>query len=191
MDELVNRAKAFAYSAHSGQVRKGSGLPFTSHLEAVSEYVSNNCDDSELIAAAWLHDVVEDTNASLSDVRAVTNENVANYVSIETEDKMRDLPESDSWKARKLKQINHLNNLSYEDSDVLLIALADKLANTDDMRVEYDKLGDDVWKIFNNEDPLDHKWYYTSFAQIIGNSKFKNTNEYKQLLENIEYIWGE
>ncbi|WP_291993510.1 HD domain-containing protein [Candidatus Accumulibacter sp. ACC003] len=70
MSELIQRAKNFATSAHQriGHRRKYSDQPYQVHLEAVARLVASVTDDPEMIAAAWLHDVVEDTPATLGDV---------------------------------------------------------------------------------------------------------------------------
>ena len=70
MSELIARAKNFATSAHQriGHRRKYSDQPYQVHLEAVARLVASVSDDEEMIAAAWLHDVVEDTPATLGDV---------------------------------------------------------------------------------------------------------------------------
>lgn len=62
-DDLVARARRFAEQAHDaiGHTRKYSGRPYTEHLERVAARVSQVTDDPAAIAAAWLHDVVEDT----------------------------------------------------------------------------------------------------------------------------------
>jgi hypothetical protein len=70
MSELIQRAKNFATSAHQriGHRRKYSDQPYQVHLESVARLVASVSDDPEMIAAAWLHDVVEDTPATLGDV---------------------------------------------------------------------------------------------------------------------------
>ena len=66
LDELVGRAEALARSAHAGQVDK-AGAPYAQHPERVAAAVTG---DPQAQAAAWLHDVVEDTSTSLADLRA-------------------------------------------------------------------------------------------------------------------------
>ncbi|WP_455201394.1 HD domain-containing protein [Kaarinaea lacus] len=70
MAELIKRAKVYAREAHQriDQRRKYSNLPYHVHLEAVAKLVASVTDDEEMIAAAWLHDVVEDTPATLEDL---------------------------------------------------------------------------------------------------------------------------
>ncbi len=70
MSDLVDRAIRFATEAHQRieHRRKYSGQSYTVHLREVARIVESVTDDPEMIAAAWLHDVVEDTPATLGDV---------------------------------------------------------------------------------------------------------------------------
>ncbi len=67
MSDLIERAKVFATQAHQriDQRRKYNNQPYHVHLEAVAKLVASVTDEAEMIAAAWLHDVVEDTPATL------------------------------------------------------------------------------------------------------------------------------
>lgn len=70
MTSLVQRAREFAHRAHEqvGQVRKYTGLPYHTHVDAVAELVASVTDDRAMIAAAYLHDTVEDTNVTFDDI---------------------------------------------------------------------------------------------------------------------------
>ena len=69
-DDLVQRARRFAERAHNAidHRRKYSGRPYTEHLERVAARVAGVTGDPEAVAAAWLHDVVEDTPATHDDI---------------------------------------------------------------------------------------------------------------------------
>jgi hypothetical protein len=71
MEEIVVRAKTYATQAHRriNQLRKYTKLPYDVHLSSVSGIVAEVSDDPQMIAAAWLHDVVEDTPATFEDIR--------------------------------------------------------------------------------------------------------------------------
>src|SRR6186997_1818080 len=68
--DLVEHARQFATAAHRGvgQLRKYTGQPYEEHLRRVAAIVEGFTDDREMIAAAWLHDVVEDTPATIEDI---------------------------------------------------------------------------------------------------------------------------
>ena len=60
MREIEKKAKQFAYEAHKGMKRKGKDTPFIYHLKLVNLYLESLTDDEEILAAGWLHDVIED-----------------------------------------------------------------------------------------------------------------------------------
>ena len=78
-DNLIRRAKAFATQAHASidQRRKYTGLPYIVHPEAVAELVEATGAGPEVVAAAWLHDVVEDTPVELEQIRQTCSFNPA------------------------------------------------------------------------------------------------------------------
>ena len=190
MTKLTRKAKEFAYARHEGQTRKGNNDPFTSHLDKVVEIILTLTNDEEVIAAAWLHDVVEDTNTSLKEIYDLFGDRVGKFVELESEDKRPEINERDSWKDRKEEQIKELQNTSDEDSDVFMIALSDKLANTKDM-LEAKKIeGLSFLNKFNNSNPKDQYWYYKSFADIIGEkSNLSDTEAYKKYIQVIDELF--
>ena len=191
MTELIKKAKAFAYERHEGQTRKGNDEPFTSHLDKVTDIIQTLTDDEELIAAAWLHDVVEDTQTSLEEIYELFGDRVGRFVELESEDKRPGINVRESWKVRKEEQIKQLRTTLDGDSDVFMIALSDKLANTMDM-LEAKKIeGISFWDKFNNSDPVAQHWYYKSFADIIAEkSKLAETIPYKRFIEVIEELFN-
>ena len=70
MDDLVERARSYATSAHAriNHLRKYSLQPYDVHLNAVAKLVASVSDDHAMIAAAWLHDIVEDTPVTFDDL---------------------------------------------------------------------------------------------------------------------------
>jgi hypothetical protein len=82
MTELIERARLFATSAHQriGHQRKYSNQPYQVHLQAVAKLVASANDDPEMIAAAWLHDTVEDTPVTLDEIAEKFGTEVAELV---------------------------------------------------------------------------------------------------------------
>jgi (p)ppGpp synthase/HD superfamily hydrolase len=80
--DLVERARRYAEQAHNAidHRRKYSGRPYTEHLERVAARVAGVTDDPATIAAAWLHDVVEDTPATHADIAREFGPRVAELV---------------------------------------------------------------------------------------------------------------
>lgn len=85
--DLIYRARRFAEHAHNAidHRRKYSGRPYTEHLERVANRVAQVTDDAAAVAAAWLHDVVEDTPATHDDVEREFGPNVAALVRVLTD----------------------------------------------------------------------------------------------------------
>lgn len=77
---LIRRAYAFADEAHHGQVRKYTGEPYVTHVARVARIVASHNGTDEMIAAALLHDVIEDTSATYHDVRRAFGWRVSNLV---------------------------------------------------------------------------------------------------------------
>lgn len=178
MLELEKKAKEFAYKAHKGMKRKGKDTPFTYHLKLVNLYLESLTDDEEILAAGWLHDVIEDTSVTLEELKKEFNRTVCRYVELETEDKS--LP----WKDRKLKQINELKE---NDSKVILIAFADKMANLTEMDNDYQLEKEKLWERFNRGKDEQH-WYYLEFYKIFKESKYFSQRQlvrYKDVLANL------
>lgn len=80
MTDLIDRARAFATTAHNGQVRKYTGLAYITHPEAVAEIVRSVPHTPEMIAAALLHDTVEDCGVSLDTIKSEFGPHVADLV---------------------------------------------------------------------------------------------------------------
>jgi (p)ppGpp synthase/HD superfamily hydrolase len=78
---MIATAVAYAAQLHDGQTRKGAvGIAYTHHLAEVATLVGAFGGIAAAIAAAWLHDAVEDTAATLDDIRARLGDEVAGYV---------------------------------------------------------------------------------------------------------------
>jgi hypothetical protein len=82
MAELIDQAREFASAAHRkvGQLRKYSGQPYEEHLRRVAELVAGVTDDPEMVAAAWLHDVVEDTPVTIEEIERAFGREVRDLV---------------------------------------------------------------------------------------------------------------
>ncbi len=162
---LLTRAIAYAARAHEGQVRKGSDIPYIVHpLEAVA-VCATMTSDPVVLSAAVLHDVVEDTAATIGDIRSEFGDRVAQIVASESEGKRADRPAADTWEERKQEALGHL--ASTDDVDVLMVCLSDKLSNIRAMRRDLAEQGEALWSRFNQKDPAKHAWYYGNIARIL------------------------
>ena len=122
MTDLLSRAERFARQRHIGQFRKGAAKePYTIHLEEVTSFVEKWGGTENAIAAAWLHDTIEDCPpTSASELKENFGLQVASIVAELTDNKS--LPKQE----RKLLQIKNAHKKSPEAA---LVKLADKTSN--------------------------------------------------------------
>ena len=181
---MLEKAIIFATKAHAGVNRKGKTRPYILHPIEAMTIVSTVTEDEEVLAAAVLHDTVEDTNLTKADIEAEFGERVAKLVAAESEDKREDQPAESTWKMRKKETIDHLKDLSRDEK---LICLGDKLANIREMSRDYARLGDALWERFNQKDKREHSWYYSSVFEVLADEfgDIPAIMEYRRLLEEI------
>lgn len=124
MSDIVERARVFAVNAHTriGHLRKYHKLPYATHLENVAALAASVTDDPATLAAAWLHDVVEDTPATLEDIEKTFGSPVAALVESLT-DVSR--PADGNRSARKEVDRQHLAKAGREAKTVKLADLID------------------------------------------------------------------
>jgi (p)ppGpp synthase/HD superfamily hydrolase len=181
---LYERAVIFAAAAHSGMTRKGSRIPYLSHPVEAAAIMAEMTDDQELIAAAVLHDVIEDTDVTLQDLTSYFGERIAYYVGCETEDKRRELPPEATWMFRKQETINFLLNRA--DRNAKMLALADKLSNLRAIARDVRIYGDQLWKRFNQKDKAMHGWMYRESADALAElSEYPVWQEYDRLVTEV------
>ena len=127
MESIVDRALAFATIAHGEQKRKYSGEPYIVHPIEVMEIVKTVPHDEAMLAAALLHDVVEDTDVTLEEINQAFGEDVASLV-----DDLTDVskPEDGNRKIRKALDREHSANSSARAQTV---KLADLISNSSDI----------------------------------------------------------
>lgn len=125
---LVEKAKLVAITAHDaiGQKRKFTGGPYWHHPCTVAEHVSRHTDDEALIAAGWLHDVVEDTELGIDHIRSHFGPTVALHVLNVTKQK----PYGEDDSRNTLHEIRRLMGIR---SDSQLLKLCDIRCNIEDM----------------------------------------------------------
>ena len=121
---LVTEAVLFAAQQHDGMLRKGTDLPYIVHPAEVLTIASALTNDSEILAAAVMHDVIEDCGVTEKELAQRFGKRVAHLVMSETQLSSGDPRET--WDARKREAIERIAEGGH---DVKLIALADKLSN--------------------------------------------------------------
>lgn len=180
-DNLLENAIGFAAGKHAGQLRKGTSIPYFTHVMEAMEIVSRMTEDEELRAAAVLHDTLEDTDTTKEELVQLFGERVANLVAAESENKREDQPAEETWWIRKQETIEHLSKASTE---VKMIALGDKLSNVRAMHRDYEVIGEELWQRFNEKDPVRQGMYYGLLANVFREDEFiRETPAYKEYVE--------
>ena len=175
----------FAVRAHAGTERRGKGFPYIVHpLEAV-EIVATMTPDQELLAAAALHDTVEDTDVTIEQIRAEFGDRIASLVASDSDEKVSGVSAEQSWVIRKQAAINRLSHASREAKTV---ALGDKLSNMRAIARDYAMQGDDLWNLFRVKDRRDHEWHYRGLADAL--RELQETFAYKEFESLIDQVFG-
>lgn len=185
MSERLDAAIRFACKAHEGQVRKVSATPYILHPLEAATVVGALTNDEDIIIAALLHDVVEDTPYTLEDVEKAFGSEVARLVASETENKRDDRPAAETWKTRKEESLEDLRN---GDKKVKILWLGDKVSNARAFYRSYMELGDQMFERFNQKDKKEHEWYYRSVADAT--KEFYDTATHEELRVLIKKIFG-
>ena len=179
--DLLDRAVAFAAAKHAGAKRKGTTIPYITHVVEAMEIVCHLTEDEEIRAAAMLHDTLEDTNTTWEELTELFGERVANLVAAESENKREGQPEEETWLIRKQETIRHLAEASTE---IRIIALGDKLANIRAMYRDYMVVGEKLWERFNQKDPVMQGMYYGLLANVFcEDEKLRDTSEYREYVD--------
>lgn len=184
--ELFNNALEFALKAHDGVTRKTRNIPFILHPMEVATIVATITDDQEIMAAALLHDTVEDADVSLKEIEDKFGRRVCELVASETEDKMRELLPEDSWQKRKEDSLLILKNT--KDPAIKILWLADKLANMRSFYALYLKKKEKMWDSFHQRDAKKQEWYYRTIAEYC--SDLSDTRAYQEYLELVNKVFG-
>lgn len=181
---LYERAVVFAAVAHGGMTRKGNRVPYLSHPVEAAAIVAEMTDDEELIAAAVLHDVLEDTPVTFQEVEVYFGERIAYYVKGESEDKMREYPPEDTWIQRKKETIAFLKERA--DKNARILALGDKLSNLRSIRRDEKAVGDRLWDRFHQKDKAMHGWMYRQTAEALKElAGYPAWKEYDSLIREV------
>ena len=183
--DLVDKAIVFATNAHHGTERRCKGFPYIVHpLEAMA-IVATMTPDPELLAAAVLHDTVEDTDVTLEQISREFGERIAWLVSSETDVKTGTNGEKLPWKERKQRDMDALRNAPRE---VKMVAMGDKLSNMRAIARDYKTNGDAIWQIFREKDKATHAWRFHGLCDAF--SEIADTFAYREFAWLVELVFG-
>lgn len=157
-----------ATEVHSGELRKGTAIPYLSHIWSVGALVLEHGGDDAQVAAGLLHDTVEDGGGT-----AMLERLQAEFPDTDVADLVEHLSDSvvdtttgavkADWRTRKRR---YLAEVAQADGRVLLVSACDKLHNARCILADHRVHGVELWKRFNQADPAAHLWYYDSLAHI-------------------------
>jgi GTP pyrophosphokinase len=165
LTERFQRAFGIASEIHALQVRKGTSVPYLSHLMSVAALVLEHGGDEDAAISGLLHDAIEDSDDGIQTEARIRSEfgaRVADTV-VGCSDAVAVPGEAKApWRERKERYIRHL--ASETAPCVLLVSACDKLHNARAIVADLRAIGAAVWGRFSQRDPAEHLWYYQSLA---------------------------
>ena len=182
---LLDKAIIFAVKAHANTERRGKGFPYIVHPMEAVEIVATMTTDQELLAAAALHDVVEDTDVTVDEIRKEFGDRIAKLVDAESDKFEAGKTEEESWHERKQAAIDRLAAATH---DAKIVALGDKLSNMRAIARDYQDIGDKLWERFHAKDTKDHEWHYRGLAGAL--KELDNTYAYKEFATLIDTVFS-
>ncbi|MDN3018322.1 HD domain-containing protein [Paenibacillus sp. BSR1-1] len=181
--DVIDKALQVASKAHQNQFRKNTDIPYIAHPASVGMLVLKAGYSEDIVAAAILHDTVEDTELTLEDTEREFGAKIAEVVAGCSEPD-KSLP----WKARKEHTIEFLKTAT---ESIRAVACADKLHNIRSILNDYEQVGEEVWERFNAGKDQ-QKWYYTKIVESLGSqSTFTLLEELKIEVDRLFNTKGE
>ena len=159
MVSMIDKAIGFAAAAHDGQKRKIGSLPYIAHPVGVAMILMEMGCEESIVAAGLLHDVVEDTDVTLAEIRQQFGGKVADIVRGCTEPPKKKY----TWLERKQYMISALRDASLP---VKIVMAADKYHNLSHTLHNAQKIDKGVWQSFGKGKKY-QAWYYRSVADSI------------------------
>ena len=182
LSSLLCQATRWAAQAHDGAYRKGGRAPYLLHVMETAEIVGTMTEDEDVLAAAVLHDVLEDTSVTEEELRETVGGHVTELVLAVSENKRREQPAEMTWRLRKQESVERL--LKEPRLEVKMIALGDKLSNIRALQRDYGILGEQVWERFNNKSKAEQGWYYQAVTDAL-----QDLNVYPVWYELANLVW--
>lgn len=179
---IKDEALKFAINAHDGQVRKSEkDKPMIIHPYSVGKILEEyKCNDS-VVAAGYLHDVIEDTKYTYNDIENKFGKEIADLVMSASEP-----DKSLSWEERKQYMIDHARNLPLNNKYILI---ADKINNLEDLYLLNEKNGKKDFSNFNRGEES-QKWYYYNMYKSLITNEDENLPIFKRLKKNIDLVFN-
>ena len=181
---LVTQAVIFAAQAHDGAARKGSEIPYIVHPMEVVAIASTMTDDPQVLAAAALHDVMEDCGVTFETLSERFGVRVARLVCEESQRVCGD--PCLTWNARKLGAVKQICGGCRAAK---IIALSDKLSNMRAISRDFARDGEAMFLKFHQHDKRRHAWYYRSCAAGL-RDELGETDAWRELDTLVERVFS-
>lgn len=184
LSQRFEDALVYAARLHAKQIRKGTTIPYASHLLSVASIVLEHGGNEIEAIAALLHDAIEDQGGTETreEIRRRFGDAVVSIVDGCTDAEVIPKP---PWKERKEQ---YIARLSHASPSILLVSAADKLHNARAILGDYRALGENLWDRFNGgkEGTL---WYYKSLVDAFKQAAAGTA--LAPLIEELERVVGE
>lgn len=179
---IKEKAKYFAINAHLGQIRKNEpDKPMIMHPISVGMLLESYGYDDYVVAAGYLHDVVEDTNYTIEDIEENFGSRVSSLVKGASEP-----DKSLSWEERKKHTIEQTKTLPLENK---LVICADKINNLEDLMIKFQKNGKRDFSAFKRGEDK-QKWYYTNVYNSLIYNEDENLPLFKRLKNVLDIVFN-
>lgn len=162
---LLDRAILFATEAHAGALRRDGHTPYILHCTETAAITASMTSDIQVLAAAVLHDVLEDTATTPEELKSQFGDTVCSLVETLSENKRPEQTPASTWLIRKEETIDALE--ASTDIRIKQICLADKLSNLRGIARDQKRYGDDVWEFFHQKSRAKQGWYYFQLEQAL------------------------
>ena len=178
---IKEKAKLFAIRAHMGQVRKSEpDKPMIMHPIGVGELLETFGYDDNVVAAGYLHDVVEDTKYTIEDIENEFGTDIASLVIGASEP-----DKSLSWEERKKHTIEETKKLPFRNK---LVICADKINNLEDLFLKFEKEGERDFSAFKRGEEQ-QKWYYTGIYESLVSGEEKDLPIFSRLKDILDKVF--
>ncbi len=176
---MHDRAIRLMLKWHKGQVRKGDGVPYIVHPIAVATLLACNDFGSDVVAAGFCHDLLEDTECSQQEIEEQCNEHVLAIVKTVTNQDIK------NWREKKRRYIDQVRNGS---DSAKAVCCADKIHNLQSLLRAHEEQGDAIWSAFNapKEDKL---WFDQSVLEMLqANWQHPLIKVYEKLVHDLKKL---
>lgn len=177
---LLNEALVFAMNAHDGQVRKSDpDKPMIVHPIDVAKILKEYGFDDEVVAAGYLHDVIEDTKYKDIDIEKIFGKNILSLVECASEP-----DKSLSWEERKQHTIDFTKDLDLRHKAVIC---ADKISNMEDIMILNEIYGNGFSNLKRGFE--ENKWYFEELYKSLINNQDENHPMFVRLKKLIDHVF--